>query len=83
MGRFLLETVPLYNELNKETIMAIIWNRSEEPAQEPIVEPIANEEEMKEWTETSAADLGELLYDEDDDMEGAKVWVKNKKGFGN
>lgn len=60
--------------------MAIIWNKNEEPT----IEPIDSAEEMAEWTEASMADLGELLYDEDDDMGEAKVWIKNnKKGFGN
>jgi hypothetical protein len=64
--------------------MAIIWNRSEEPAQEPIVEPISNEEEMKEWIEASAADLGEMLYGDEEELGEAKVFKKtSKKGFGN
>lgn len=62
--------------------MAIIWNRFEEPAQKPIVEPISSEEEMQEWTEASMADLGEMLYGDEEEMGEAKVWKKTSgKGF--
>jgi len=74
--------------------MAILWNRTEEPAKEPepvveavsepVVEPIDTEEEMQEWVEASAADLGEMLYGDEEEMGEAKVWKKtSKKGFGN
>lgn len=79
--------------------MAIIWESRREPSEEPteIISPIASQDDLADWTESSMDDLGDLLYGDEDDedneamdvevgeeLEAARPFVRQSgKGFGN
>ena len=80
--------------------MAIIWEPRFEPSQEPeeTIKPLSSEEDLLDWTANSMADLGDILYsddesDEDDEamdveitqeLEAARPFVRSGgQGFGN